>query len=113
MAGTRQVVTITFDTILAPLAFSTPVTFGDVPIVREVISTNADPLFATYAGGAVTFATGLESDVTPRFDGDDILPSPITRKPVFLRLDLTRLTHRLTSFSAPIQPPLKQGETVF
>jgi len=73
VAGTRQVVTITFDTILAPLAFSTPVTFGDVPIVREVISTNADPLFATYAGGAVTFATGLESDVTPRFDGDDIL----------------------------------------
>jgi len=67
------VVTITFDTILAPLAFSTPVTFGDTPIVRDVISTNADPLFATYADGAVTFATGLESDVTPRFSGDNIL----------------------------------------
>ncbi len=71
-AGTRQVITITFATTPVPPSYmGTIVTLGDAPTVREVINTNADPLFTTYVSGAVTFAVGYESDVAPRFAGDN------------------------------------------
>ncbi|HQU86680.1 MAG TPA: carboxypeptidase regulatory-like domain-containing protein, partial [Pyrinomonadaceae bacterium] len=66
--GTKSIVTITFNT--APnLLYSSPITFGDVPIAREVSSVNADVLTANYLNGAVTFAQGFEADVAPRPTG--------------------------------------------
>ena len=67
----RQLVTVTFNTVANPPAFSTPLTFTDSPIVREVTNANADPLPASYSSGAVTFAIGFESDVAPRFSGSN------------------------------------------
>lgn len=67
----RQLVTITFDTSATPPAFSTPLTFTDTPVERAVANVNADPLPASYSSGAVTFATGFESDVAPRFNGSN------------------------------------------
>lgn len=67
----RQLVTITFDTSATPPAFSTPLTFTDSPVLRAVADVNADPLPASYSSGAVTFATGFESDVAPRFNGSN------------------------------------------
>lgn len=64
-AGTKQIVTIAFNT--APTnVYSSPVTFGNVPIAKAVVNTNADALPANYLDGAVTFAQGFEADVTPR-----------------------------------------------
>ncbi len=71
-AGTRQLVTITFDTTPTPPAYTgSAITFGNSPIIREVTNANADPLLSTYSSGVVTFATGYESDVAPRFSGSN------------------------------------------
>jgi len=69
-AGTKQIVTVTFNT-LPTNAYSSPVTFGDSPIARQVSSTNADDLSATYLEGAVTFAQGYEADTAPRPTGNN------------------------------------------
>ena len=69
-AGTRQIVTVTFNT-LPTAAYNSPVTFGDIPIAKQVVNTNADPLPTTYLDGAVTFAQGYESDVAPRPTGSN------------------------------------------
>lgn len=69
-AGTKQIVTITFNTLPTP-AYSSPVTFGDIPIVKQVVNTNADPLPTIYIDGAVTFAQGFEADVAPRPTGNN------------------------------------------
>ncbi len=67
-AGTRQIARVTFNTSLAP-PFSTPVSFSDTPILRQVANANADVLPASYSSGNVTFAQGFESDVAPRPNG--------------------------------------------
>ena len=67
-AGTKQLVTVTFNTALTNL-YSSPVTFGNAPIVKQIVNANADPLPANYLDGAVTFAQGFEADVTPRPTG--------------------------------------------
>ena len=68
-AGTRQIARVTFNTSLAP-PFSTPVSFSDTPILRQVANANADVLNASYSSGNVTFAQGFESDVAPRPNGN-------------------------------------------
>lgn len=67
--GTRQVVTVTFDTALTNAA-NTPVNFTDSPAVREVSDGGANPLPTNYVNGFVIFAQGLESDVAPRPNGN-------------------------------------------
>ncbi|HEX8247288.1 MAG TPA: Calx-beta domain-containing protein [Pyrinomonadaceae bacterium] len=67
-AGTKQLLTITFNTAATNI-FSSPVAFGNIPIVKQVVNTNADPLPTNYLDGAVTFAQGFEADVTPRPTG--------------------------------------------
>jgi len=66
--GTKSLVTITFNT--APTnAYSSPVTFGDMPLAREVTNISANELTTNYLDGAVTFAQGYEADVAPRPTG--------------------------------------------
>lgn len=62
--------TITFTTS-ATNAYSSPITFGDAPIARQVVNANADPLPLNYLDGAVTFAQGFEADVAPRPTGNN------------------------------------------
>ena len=57
-AGTKQLVTITFNTA-ATGAYSSPVTFGGAPIVKQVVNANADPLPANYLDGVVTLRAGF------------------------------------------------------
>ncbi len=67
--GTRSLVTVTFATA-ATNAYSSPLTFGDIPVVKQVVNVNADPLPTTYVDGSVTFAQGYEADVAPRPTGN-------------------------------------------
>lgn len=68
-AGARSLLTLTFNT--APtIAYGTPLTFGDVPIAKEITNVNADALPTSYFDGAVTFAQGFEADVAPRPTGN-------------------------------------------
>ncbi|MGH9798848.1 MAG: carboxypeptidase-like regulatory domain-containing protein, partial [Blastocatellia bacterium] len=68
--GTKSLVTITFNTT-ATNAYSSPVTFGDVPLARGVSNTNADDLQANYLDGQVTFQQGYEADTAPRPTGNN------------------------------------------
>ena len=70
--GTRQLATITFNTNPTSVS-STPLTFGNVPVILRVANANADPLPATFQGGSIVFAQGLEADVVTRFTGDNSL----------------------------------------
>lgn len=69
-AGTRQIVTVTFNT-LPTIVYNSPITFGNIPIVKEVSNANADALPTVYLDGMVTFAQGWEADVAPRPTGNN------------------------------------------
>lgn len=70
-AGARQVVVVTF-TIASPVSVaSTPITFGDQPIVREVVDINANTLPTNYVNDVVTINAGYEADVAPRPNGNN------------------------------------------
>jgi uncharacterized protein (TIGR03437 family) len=55
-AGTRQLVSISFAVAANAPTGSTPITFGDQPIVREISDVTANELTATYTAGAVSVA---------------------------------------------------------
>jgi hypothetical protein len=63
-AGTQEIVKLTF-TVASGLANGTviPLTFGDTPITREVVSATVDVLPAGYSTGAVNVTVGYEADM--------------------------------------------------
>lgn len=65
-AGTRQVAVLTLAVAAATSVTSTPIAFGDQPVVREVADSSANTLSTNYENGVVTISTGYESDVAPR-----------------------------------------------
>lgn len=70
--GTQLLAGITFDAAisLAVSPITTPVGFGDVPMVRGLTDVNALTLAATYTGSSVTMSgTDLEGDAFPRPGG--------------------------------------------
>lgn len=71
-AGTRKLVKITFNTAQTSL-FSTPLSFGDAPVVRKIADTNAGSLPVSYSDGVIGFSQGVEADVASRPAGDGIL----------------------------------------
>ena len=73
-AGTQEVAVVSFvlPVILHPAA--TAITFGDVPISRQLADAPGNVLAATYAGGSVSItAVEFEGDVSPRPVGDRAL----------------------------------------
>ncbi len=70
--GTRELINITFN-IAATTAVNTPVNFTDTPATRQTSDENANGLPTTYEDGLVVFPQGLESDVAPRPNGDDLV----------------------------------------
>ncbi|MGO8931518.1 MAG: immunoglobulin domain-containing protein, partial [Limisphaerales bacterium] len=73
-AGTQEMVEVTFMTAVRTNDFSTTVSFGDVPIGRELSDASGNLLGATYASGVVWIqAAAFEGDVSPRPNGDKAL----------------------------------------
>jgi uncharacterized protein (TIGR03437 family) len=70
-AGKRQLVIVTFTVASNATATSTPISFGDQPVPRELVNVNVSILPATYAAGAVTITQGYEADVFPRPNGNN------------------------------------------
>lgn len=70
-AGTRQIANVTFVIAAGAQATTTPIEFGDQPILREVVSDTAAILPASYTPGSVTVSPGYEADVSPRPNGNN------------------------------------------
>ncbi|MBE0544962.1 MAG: immunoglobulin domain-containing protein [Verrucomicrobia bacterium] len=70
-AGNQEALRLEFSTAIVTEAAETTITFGDVPISRQVSDAPGNPLPATYANGTVAIgAVTYEGDVAPRPDGD-------------------------------------------
>ena len=69
--GVQQMIVVTFSVAANASFGTTNIGFGDQPVQREVADTTANPLTATFTGGAVTITKGFEADVSPRPDGDN------------------------------------------
>jgi len=73
-AGPQEMVEVTFMTAVRTNNFSTTLSFGDVPIGRELSDASGNLLTATYASGVVWIqAASFEGDVSPRPNGDKAL----------------------------------------
>ncbi len=70
-AGTRQLVTVTFTIAANAQATTTQVGFGDQPIAREVVASDASVLPAAYTPSTVRVTPGYEADVSPRPNGNN------------------------------------------
>jgi hypothetical protein len=67
--GTKNVATVTFSVASVPSGTLTQVSFGDLPVTREVADIVAEVLPTAYVAGTLTLTTGVESDVAPRPNG--------------------------------------------
>ena len=70
-AGTRELVAVNFAVTPTVAAVSTPVDFGDLPIVRAASDVNANFLPVNWTAGTITFTRGFEADVSPRSTGNN------------------------------------------
>ena len=84
-AGTREIVNLTFPTFVST-ALSTPVSFGDIPVARDIRDAGNNPLPALYSTGFVAFTQGtggLEGDVVDGVGspagGDGVRSNDVTR----------------------------------
>jgi hypothetical protein len=70
-AGTQEVARIVFRTAAATVSTTTPITFGDQPVTRQISDSKAVAVPGTYAGGTLSYpASQFEADTAPRPDGD-------------------------------------------
>jgi hypothetical protein len=73
-AGTQELVQVSFTSALLTNDDSATLSFGDVPIARQLSDALFNVLAATYVGGAVTIqAAGFEGDLAPRPNGDKVV----------------------------------------
>ncbi len=74
-AGTQEVVIVSLLVRQEAGDLTTPVSFGDQPVIREVSDALAHRLAATFADGSVTVGAGggYEADVTPLPFGDNVV----------------------------------------
>ncbi|MFN7138672.1 MAG: LamG-like jellyroll fold domain-containing protein [Limisphaerales bacterium] len=69
--GSNAILQVHFKSLLSQTTNLSAVSFGDLPIARQVSDTTANVLPATYVNGSVTlFPADLEGDVTPRPTGN-------------------------------------------
>jgi uncharacterized protein (TIGR03437 family) len=76
-AGARQLVIVTFAVASAAAQGSTPITFGDQPVTREVAGVNANVLPTDFVPGAVTIAGAVASVSAASFTGATLAPDSI------------------------------------
>jgi hypothetical protein len=72
-AGAKQVVVVTMTIASDAAAETTPVAFGDQPVVREVSNVTSVSVPANWTSGTVTIIHGYEADVAPRPNGNGSL----------------------------------------
>ena len=65
-AGTRQIAIVTFSIAAGAALGTTPVSFGDQPVTRQVVDTQAIALPTLYVAGSAGIGQGFEADVSPR-----------------------------------------------
>ncbi len=71
-AGTRKIVSFNFTISAGSTANTFPVTFGDQPVVREVVNANAEVLATTWTTGAVLIARPVSSVSAASFAGNEL-----------------------------------------
>ncbi len=69
-AGSTELVTVRFTVSALSNNIITALSFGDVPIAREVVDASAQDLPATFAHGNITIYAGYEADVAARPTGN-------------------------------------------
>ena len=70
--GTQELVVVSFATAAVTNTTTTPILFGDQPVTRQVINSQAAPVSAVYTSGSVTIPfLGFEADVWPVPNGDN------------------------------------------
>jgi CSLREA domain-containing protein len=67
-SGFRNIAKVMFNTTQTNAA-STPVTFADTPLARQVLDAQSGDVQANFVNGFVFFFAGYESDVSPRPNG--------------------------------------------
>ena len=72
-AGTQQVFMVNFEINGNTTNSSTPLVFGNQPVLREVDDVAANSLAATYADGSIAITLGSEADVSPRPGGNGMI----------------------------------------
>ncbi|MFZ1491252.1 MAG: hypothetical protein WAS51_15045, partial [Ilumatobacteraceae bacterium] len=82
--GVKEIARVTFPTFANTLT-STPVSFGDIPTMRDIRNAEGNPLPALYSTGYVTFTQGtlgLEGDIVDAMGspagGDGVLANDVT-----------------------------------
>jgi uncharacterized protein (TIGR03437 family) len=68
-AGARRIVTVRFNIAPGGSANTTPVSFGDQPIARQMANVNADALTASYSNAVVTIVRTVASVSAASFTG--------------------------------------------
>jgi len=69
--GTQELIEVTFTAAVLTNGATANNSFGDIPVVRQIVDVNGNVLTATYTAGTVDIAAGsFEGDVWPRPDGD-------------------------------------------
>jgi len=76
-AGTKRILTLTFNLPSGGVAGMIPITFGNQPVVSEVVAANADVLQATWTPGAVTATRAVASVSAASFLGAELASEQI------------------------------------
>lgn len=63
-AGTKQLVTITFNVATNATGGPTPLTFNDAPVFREIVDADANPLQATFQNGVINIGGTTAANVS-------------------------------------------------
>ncbi len=76
-AGTKRLLVLTFNLPSSGVAGVIPITFGDQPVVSEVVAANADVLPATWTPGAITATRAVASVSAASFLGNELAAEQI------------------------------------
>ena len=96
-AGTRQIVTITFNVAPNAMGGLTPLTFGDVPTFREVSDVNAGVLQSNFTDGEINILAPTSSSVTIGGKVSATNGNPVARAQVSITLPNGERRTTLTS----------------
>ncbi|MGH9844821.1 MAG: cohesin domain-containing protein, partial [Blastocatellia bacterium] len=76
-AGARRIVTVRFNVATGSSANTTPVSFGDQIVTRQIANVNADALTASYANAVATIVRAVASVSAASFTGASLAPESI------------------------------------
>jgi uncharacterized protein (TIGR03437 family) len=77
VGNARKLVALTFSVPNSGASNSIPISFGDQPIVREVVNSNADSLTVTWTAGTISVVRAVVSVSAASFAGGDLAAEEI------------------------------------